>query len=506
MPSDTENSTFSALLLSGGLIVLLGKVVGLPLQLVIRASIANHLTPSVYGLLSLGLTVANITSVIAVLGLSQGIGRYLPRYSESSRQKSVIASAVQISVPMALTFSGILFVFASPIATVLGQPKSDSVLRVFAIAIPLMVLSKLIVSSIQGLQDANWQALLQNLLSPLLQLGAIGIAIILSTGVLGLATSYIAANIIIVILGSYRVVSEIGTPHLFSHHSIRRELLSFSIPLAASGVVFMFLGTIDTLLLARLSTSEAVGIYNVAYPIASTLTIGLSAFGFLSLPVMSELDSREEIEKMRESYTNLSKWIFALTLPIWLIIVAYAGELISTFFGAEYQQGAPALIVLSVGFVTHAMMGPNGDTLTSTGRSQLVMMDMLVAFVMNIVLNILLIPQYAFLGAAIATTSSYIIMNVLILYHLSSTTGVRPAFYPIAKITVIGVLAFIISDAIVRLHFNAGFVKVVAHSLLLGIVHSLLFIALIAGDEEQELVERVENKFGMRIPIIHSLL
>jgi len=77
---------------------------------------------------------------------------------------------------------------------------------------------------------------------------------------------------------------------------------------------------------------------------------------------------------------------------VFLVVVLFPEMVIRVTFGAEYDQRALALSVLAVGFFTHAVVGPNGNTLTSVGRTRLIMYDNVAVAVTNVTLNLLLIP------------------------------------------------------------------------------------------------------------------
>jgi len=207
---------------------------------------------------------------------------------------------------------------------------------------------------------------------------------------------------------------------------MHRELLAFSAPLMITAAMLQVLSHIDTFFLGYFASTTVVGVYNVVYPLAQLLTVVLSAFGFMVMPVISSLDAGDSVGEMRRTYQLSSKWILLATLPVFLVVVLFPEMVIRVTFGAEYDQGALALSVLAVGFFTHAVVGPNGNTLTSVGRTRLIMYDNVAVAVTNVTPNLLLIPEYGLLGAAVATSVSYGLLNALYTYQLYGETGIQP--------------------------------------------------------------------------------
>lgn len=76
--------------------------------------------------------------------------------------------------------------------------------------------------------------------------------------------------------------------------SVRRELLTFSAPLVISAVMGDVLADIDIFRLGYFTTSSDIGVYNVVYPLATLLTAVLTSFGFIFMPVISELHANDQ--------------------------------------------------------------------------------------------------------------------------------------------------------------------------------------------------------------------
>jgi len=135
---------------------------------------------------------------------------------------------------------------------------------------------------------------------------------------------------------------------------------------------------------------------------------------------------RGKIEELKRVYQVLTKWIFLATLPLFAMIFLFPEATIGFFFGAKYLEASKALQILALGFMFHVLLGLNGWSLVVIKESGFVMYSTMISAVINVVLNVLLIPTYGIEGAATATAISYFTTNVLNSLRLHQMAKVQP--------------------------------------------------------------------------------
>lgn len=486
-------------LFSGAGILFAGTILELGVSFLAQLLIARYLGPVNYGAVSLGLKVMTAGSIVVLVGLDSGIGRYLPRYETPARRRGVLVSALQIALPLAVLTSGVIFVAADVIATnAFHDPSVAPVLRVFSVALPFAALVRLTVGSIQGMRQSLPKVIIQHLTLPITRFLLIAGVLAVGLGAIAAAWAYGLAYVTAGTLGLYYLIRHTPLFENVEPVTMRRELLTFSAPLMITAAMLQVLSHIDTFFLGYFASTGTVGIYNVVYPLGQLLTFVLSAFGFMVMPALSSLDAEESVGEMRHTYQITSKWILLVTLPVFLVVALFPEMVLKLTFGGEYVSGALALSVLSVGFFTHAIVGPNGNTLTSVGRTRTIMYDNIAIAVTNVSLNLVLIPRYGLVGAAVATSVSYGLLNSLYTYQLYQETGIQPFTGGMVKPTVIalglvGVLYWVVTTYLsVTLPLLVGMFAVF---LLLY----LLIIARFGGIEDEEilLLWSFEEKLGI---------
>ena len=110
--------------------------------------------------------------------------------------------------------------------------------------------------------------------------------------------------------------------------------------------------------------------------------------------------------------TGKAEWIAVISFPIFLVTFALAEPYI-LLFGERYAQSGLIMAVLAFGYYFNAALGFNADTLRIYGKLRLtVVIDFLAMFV-SVGLSLMLIPRYGAVGAAIATSVTLIIYNIL---------------------------------------------------------------------------------------------
>lgn len=488
-------------LLTGGGVLFFGLVAELGISFLAKAVIARFLGAVDYGAVSLGVTTLGLLSTLTLLGLHTGVSRYLPRFDDAADRRGILLSAATVSIPIATATGLGIAILATPISTVLfTDPTVAPIIRIFALAIPFAALMKLCVGVIRGLQKTVPRVVVQNITPPVTRFTAVMVAVVLGTGAIGVATAYAVAYVVAATVGVYYVITRSELFASVAPTHMRRELLSFSAPLIVSAAMAFILTDLDTFMLGYFSSTRDVGIYNVVYPIAQLLTIGLTSFSFLLMPIISELDSKKENERMLQMYQIVTKWIFMGTLPVFMVIAVFPEMTIVITFGREYVDGALALSLLSVAYFSHAIAGPNADVLTSLGHTRLIMWDNIVIGVINTILNIILIPNYGFLGAGTATAISYLALNAIYLIQLYQQTGIHPFSASLIRPGVVAVILTAVVSWLTRTLFTVT-VPLLIVVFLIFIISYVIIILRFGGvqEEEVEIILSFENRIDLNL-------
>lgn len=413
-------------LFKGSAVVIIGTVFEMGFSFVGKILIARHLGRTDFGAVTIGVTFLTLMGGLSMLGLSTGVARFLPRHDDPERRWSIVFTACLLALVVPLILSVVGFIWPDRFAAALGAPDSVEIIRLFALGIPVFAFANVGIGVTRGQKRSLPNVVVQNLAKPIVRLASITVGVIVGASALGMSVAYllpqfVAFGIVVVIL--WRSVGRLS----FSFDTkLAKTLLTFSLPLAVSSVMSTILSDIDTLLLSYFSVTGVVGDYGVIYPLAQLVSVSLTAAGFIMMPVLSELQAERKYAELKRTYQVGTKWILMLSLLPFLAFTLFPTMSIALTFGSEYTNGSTGLQILAIGTFSSALFGLNANALTSIGHTKYISVVQVAAAVLNVILNVALIPMYGIPGAAFATLVSTVLVNVLNSWRLYSEVGVHP--------------------------------------------------------------------------------
>lgn len=160
-----------------------------------------------------------------------------------------------------------------------------------------------------------------------------------------------------------------------------------------------------------------VGPTQIAIYYAVVKTTSLIAFVFFAVtasfgPKFAEYKAAGRSDELHELMRVAINWTF------WPSLVTAAGMLAIGFpllwlFGSEFTEGYPMMFILVIGLLARASTGPVETMMIMLGHQNIIAVSLCASMVVNIVLNLVLIPAYGLPGAAVATTISIVLLSVL---------------------------------------------------------------------------------------------
>lgn len=426
-----------------------------------------------YGILSLGLALFNVLTLVGVLGLNQGVLRYVSFYREKgnlAKVKGIIFSSVGMAGVASLFLAALLFFFADKIAVMFfHEPSLGLILKILAFTIPLDTVKNIFLSAIRAFQTVKYEIYIRNIVET-------GVKVLLTLGLLyagyktfGAVVAFSVAIAVSFVMSGYYVfkIAKIAKQKERTHF-FDKELLMYSLPLVLHNLTILVLLWADTLIIGYFRTSAEVGVYNAAGPSAALMYLFPQALLSLFIPVLTGLYAKNKMEDFKKVFQTVTKWILVINIAMLGLFALSAKEFLHVFFGNEYISGWLVLIILALGYMIYylALIGTN--VLLIYEKTRTIFYISLSGALMNLGLNVFLVQKWGIVGAAIATAIAYIFMSILILRINFKLTRVRVFFNRVSmKIIGIGIVAGVITFAITF--------SLKLHPLLLMIVRSGIF-------------------------------
>ncbi len=394
-------------LAKGASISFVGKIGGRFIFAISQIVLARMLGPDLFGLYALGWATFRLVGSIAPLGLNSGVIRYGSRFwpQDKSRLKDVVVKSIVPSSISGLLAGALIFALAPLLEDLFNSPGLTAVLHGFAIAIPLFVIMRVCLAVTQVWQRMQYSAIAEDIGQPAVDLLLLIGVILLGGGLLatvGAAVISWAFAMVLAIFFVFKIFPDIFTTSRTKAVSYS-EILIFSLPTAFAGTFTFLTSWADRLLLGIFATTADVGIYQALAQPALIIAIILRSLNAIFTPMIANLYQLGEIDRLKEMFKVSTKWGIYLSIPFFLFICFSSQEIMVGLFGAEYASGALPLVVLSIGQMVNVSSGAVGFVLVMTGYERLWLIISAFSFVLNALLNVLLVPKFGLMGASIAT-------------------------------------------------------------------------------------------------------
>ena len=370
-----------------------------------------------YGLHSLAISAATIFTAIASLGLDTTLVRYVARLA-SKQDASGLWGVLQIGIGLAaitsLLISVGLFILAEPIAEVVFQePKLLPLLQLLCLIIPFMTLSDVLAGATRGFKKMHYTVIARDMAQPVFRVMLIGILALIGIDAFLALITFGVTNFIAAALLFYFLNKEFFLRRpLRSARRDFRETLTFALSLWLSDLLKKFRKNIQALLLGVFSTVVNVGILTLINRINLLGRVAYTSTVASAKPIISELYAQNDLAQMGRLYQSTSRWVFMLNLPGVLVILLLP-EAILSLFGQSFVIGAAPLTIMAWSSLITVSTGLSGSIIDMTGYNKLKLINSVINVALAIGSNLLLIPRWGVLGAAVATLISVTAINVL---------------------------------------------------------------------------------------------
>ena len=370
------------------------------------------------GIYSLANSVRLISEVFGKMGMEIGVMRFVSLLNPDIEKKKIqrlIGSAVKMTMAISVVIMAGLLVSSGFIVThILKEPPLlKIVLMVFAIAIPFNAITLVVAFATQGFKRLKYKIFITQFLNPTILLVVMIISFWFISVEVALMAPMLVSSIIgfIVMFAVLKKLTGVKNQQLLKA-PFDRELLVFSYPLMFVTILLTLMHWMDILMLGAFTNASTVGLYHPAARTAGLLQALLTSFLSIYSPMIAQFHAESDQKNMSGSYKLVSRWLLTFSIPVALIFLVYPKK-VMLLFGAEYLPSANVLIVLTAATFIHAILGAAQSTLSMTGHTRLLLWNAIGAFIINIILNIILIPNYGMIGAAWATLISLFVISLL---------------------------------------------------------------------------------------------
>ena len=407
----------------GSSLLFAGKLVSVGINLIAQVMIVRYLSKTDFGAWGYVLALVAFFQAFSTLGLSRSITRFIPIYHEKDEYEKLFGTIVLVMVTIfAASVIVVTAVFLYPeliAGLVSGNYQPVTLLFIMIFLVPVQAIDVVLLGLFASFTSPKAIFIRKYILEPVLKLSVVLLLVSLGSTVFFLAYGYLAVSIFGVVIYIWifiRMLRQHGVLKRFKFNTLNipaKEIFAFTIPLLSSDILAILMLSTDTLILGYFHNTEAVASYQVILPAVRINKMVMTSFAFLFTPLAARFFAKNDYAGINDLYLRIAIWLAVLSFPMFALSFSLAAPLTVTLYGERYADSWVFLNMLAFARYFSASLGFNGLTLTVIGKVKFIMLTDLATALANVVGNLILIPPYGALGAAIATSVSIVIHNIL---------------------------------------------------------------------------------------------
>jgi O-antigen/teichoic acid export membrane protein len=200
---------------------------------------------------------------------------------------------------------------------------------------------------------------------------------------------------------------------------------AFTAPRALAGVAQIILQRLDIVLVAVISGPAQAAVYAAATRFLVAGQLANAALIQAAQPQLSYLFGIGDRAAAGAVYQATTAWLIVLTWPLYLLSALFGPQLLAVF-GRSYRDGATVVVILALAMLLATACGQVDLVLTTAGRSRWSLFNGLLAVLVNVAVDVALIPRAGITGAAIGWAAALAVSNLVPLVQVAWVARVHP--------------------------------------------------------------------------------
>ena len=401
-------------------IVMIAKILGVILGFITNIIIARYYGAETVGTIALVNSFIAIASLFVLFGTNTAILKLIPQYTiqhSISSAYNLFRKSLFLVMLMGIFITGLLYWLSPLIAeTVFKNNELIPYFIVISILIFFIATNELNLNGLRALHDIKTFAIL-NILPSVFTLIAILVVTFYFYNKNSPIYIYIIVPASMFFITLYFINKEFKEklPKKVDENIANiklKEILLISSPMLLISGMHLVMSQADIIIIGMYMSEKDVGIYAIAIKITLLTSFVLNAVNSVVSPKFSQYYHANDMVALKKTVKDSSNLIFYSTFPILIILLMFSKYILG-IFGEEFKEAYFILFIVLFGQIINILFGAIDNFLSMTGNQIFFQYILIFGLIINVLLNLLLIPSYGLIGAAIATTISFVIWKVL---------------------------------------------------------------------------------------------
>jgi len=393
--------------------------------------------PEVVGELALVTTLLSTVCIVANFGLKDAMLKFIPEYREKHNMATawqVYKKGLWLLFLFSMAGSAVMVLFSPYLAQqVWDEPDMQFIFMLGALFVFPSLLNEFNNYSLRATMQIK-KANINNLITVFVRM----VFIVAVTFLFFFREAPIYAHYVILcglaaVISSWQIIRHFRRQDLSGEIASTPsygDIMSVSFPMLLTYASFLVYSNFDVFLLKiHDATTYDIGIYRNSVNISMLATTAMVAMNTTVQPKIAQLFHRGEMDEFRRISQKSAKLTFLLNIPVYLGLTLGA-RYILRIYGPEFEAGHLCLATLTIGQIVNAACGPFAQILNVTGNHKVVRNIALFGALLNVIFNLILIPRFGILGAAMSAAISMSIWNIMGSVYVRRKFGFNIAYLP----------------------------------------------------------------------------
>lgn len=437
---DSQHYSIGKMLIRGSSSAFFIKILAMAIAFGVQILLTRIMGINNYGVYVYVLSWLNVLAVFACFGMDVVLIKYVAAYNAQGNWgalNGILKRSNQIVFLSSVSISGVTALLILSMSHKLSLELKHTFL-IACISLPFLALTTLRQAALQAQKRVILAHMPEAILRPIL-LSVVFVLLFVILKHINAFTTMILNSCVTIV--SYSIGSFFLRTSLPSHVKTsspnfqNREWLNLSMTMLLVSGMNLILNYSDTLIIGMFINTTEAGIYSIVTRYATFISFGLLSVNTIAAPMISEYSANRQKDQLQRLITMSSRGVFAFSIPVALIIIIW-GKFFLGLFGTEFIQGYFALVILTIGYLINALSGSVGFLMTMTGHQREMALVITGSAILNIILNVLMIPIWGIQGAAFATSVSTISWNLILMYLVWKRLGLItfPIYFELKKV------------------------------------------------------------------------
>lgn len=451
------------------------KFINVLIGAILTILLARWLGPDEYGLFFLAISILGMIKIFTSPGISKSAGRYIAKYKEQdqTQTKYILEFSFFIIVLLGVPVAILSHVLRDHLSNLFGEPNLSILFTLgflYIVFSPLMTYSTYILQSYEEIKYSMGIKLINN-----------SSRLVLS--ILALLVGYSAGGVLVAYGIAFAISSIAGLSIIYKNHynkitngkkesKLYTNLVKYSFPLIITRSASSIDNYIDTILVGLFVGPAGVAYYTISDRVLKFIDTPANGLGFSLSPTLEAERAGGNKKRASELFEQSITYLLLLYIPCVFGIILVSEDLLLILFGSEYMDAALVLQALSFYALFRAVTELASRTLDFFGRAKARAYIKIVTSVLNLLLNLVLIPAIGVVGAAISTSISfglYAVACLMIIYH-ELDLGSVVLYHNIIRIV------FITLAMVVTVHSIVGYIEGILSFIIVVLIGIIVWL------------------------------